>query len=196
VQLVDGRNAVVPIITRLNRRFESVLRLAELNLRHTGLDAPRGTYQGTAFIFDMNRVLEDFVTAALREPLDRAGLRFRAQWEGFLDAEGSVRIRPDITLWRGTHPVLVADAKYKALRPTGFPNADIYQMHAYCTALGLNRGFLIYAKQGGEESRAVTITRGGPRIIVQALDVELEPADLIKQTGELAEEMLREVPAN
>jgi 5-methylcytosine-specific restriction enzyme subunit McrC len=101
-----------------------------------------------------------------------------------------VRIRPDITLWRGARPVLVADAKYKALRPTGFPNADIYQMHAYCTALGLTRGFLIYAKQGGEESRTLTISRGGPKILVRALDVEKEPTDLLGEARALAAEML------
>jgi 5-methylcytosine-specific restriction enzyme subunit McrC len=75
-------------------------------------------------------------------------------------------------------------------RPTGFPNADIYQMHAYCTALGLTRGFVIYAMQGGEESRTLTISRGGPKILVRALDVKKEPTDLLGEARALAAEML------
>ena len=29
------------------------------------------------------------------------------------------------------------DAKYKAEKPAGYPNADLYQLLAYCTVLGL-----------------------------------------------------------
>jgi len=39
-------------------------------------------------------------------------------------------------------PGAVVDAKYKAERASGFPNADLYQMLAYCTALGLRDGHL------------------------------------------------------
>jgi 5-methylcytosine-specific restriction endonuclease McrBC regulatory subunit McrC len=34
----------------------------------------------------------------------------------------------------------VVDVKYNAEQPAGYPNADLYQLLAYCTALGLRRG--------------------------------------------------------
>ena len=46
---------------------------------------------------------------------------------------------------------------HKALRPAGLPNADAYQMLAYCTALNLNQGYLVDAKDSGEETRNLTL---------------------------------------
>ena len=34
------------------------------------------------------------------------------------------------------------------------PADDAYQMLAYCTALGLDRGYLVYAKDAGETDRS------------------------------------------
>ena len=56
---------------------------------------------------------------------------------------------------RGT--VAVIDAKYKAEKPAGYPNADLYQLLAYCTVLGLRNGHLAYAK--GNEVPACHIVR-------------------------------------
>jgi len=39
----------------------------------------------------------------------------------------------------------VVDAKYKAEKPSGFPNAGVYQMLAYCLRLGLPEGHLVNA---------------------------------------------------
>ena len=39
----------------------------------------------------------------------------------------------------------VINAKYKAEKGAGFPNAALYQMLAYCTALRLPVGHLVYA---------------------------------------------------
>jgi 5-methylcytosine-specific restriction enzyme subunit McrC len=49
-------------------------------------------------------------------------------------------------------PFAVDDAKYKALRPKTYPNADLYQMLAYCTVLELPIGRPVYA--AGEEEPA------------------------------------------
>jgi 5-methylcytosine-specific restriction enzyme subunit McrC len=68
----------------------------------------------------------------------------------YLDQAAKVTLRPDI-VWkiRGS-PVAVVDAKYKSEKPVGYPNADLYQLLAYCTILGLRKGHLVYAK-GNEE---------------------------------------------
>ncbi len=63
-------------------------------------------------------------------------------------AEPSPAIEPDLTWYDiDGKPVAVIDAKYKTTAVgTRGQNADMYQPTAYCTALGLREGHLIYAK--------------------------------------------------
>src|SRR5262249_15305244 len=55
-----------------------------------------------------------------------------------------IHLRPDIILKKDGGPVLVADAKWKRLRGTPLVTEDLYQVLAYCTALGVGRGVLVY----------------------------------------------------
>jgi 5-methylcytosine-specific restriction enzyme subunit McrC len=48
--------------------------------------------------------------------------------------------------------------KYKAEKPGGFPDADLYQLLAYCTTLRLPVGHLVYAE--GNEARWIAALRG------------------------------------
>ena len=47
----------------------------------------------------------------------------------------------------------VIDANYKAEKPAGDPNADLYQLLAYCTVLGLPVGHLVYARGNANPAR-------------------------------------------
>ena len=78
------------------------------------------------------------------------------------------------------------DAKYKAEKPAGFPDADLYQMLAYCTVLGLPEGHLVYAK-GNEDAHAHVVRRAGVRIVTHALDLDVEPVKLLATVAELVE---------
>ena len=66
------------------------------------------------------------------------------------------------------------------------PNADAYQMLAYCTALRRRRGFLVYAKDSGERERRHVIRNSPYTLDVRVLDVESEPDALLAQVDELA----------
>jgi len=57
-----------------------------------------------------------------------------------LDQADQVPLRPDIVWKVGGTAAAVIDAKYKAEKPAGYPNADLYQLLAYCTVLGLPVG--------------------------------------------------------
>jgi 5-methylcytosine-specific restriction enzyme subunit McrC len=63
------------------------------------------------------------------------------------------------------------DAKYKAEKPSGFPDADLYQMLAYCPALRLRRGHLVYAK-GNEAADHHVVRNSGVEIVQHVLDLE------------------------
>jgi 5-methylcytosine-specific restriction enzyme subunit McrC len=183
------REAQAPLFTRLNERYRPALRLGELILRASSIQLSRGAISSTAFLFDMNRVFEDFVSTSLRESLQRYGGDVQFQNTLKLDEGGHIPIRPDVIWRRSGRPQAVIDAKYKALRPTGMPNADAYQMLAYCTALGLHCGFLVYANDSGEQARNLTIKNTSCEIRVRTLDVERRPEQLIEQVAMLAHEI-------
>ena len=67
----------------------------------------------------------------------------------------------------------------------GFPNADLYQLLAYRTVLGLSVGHLIYTK-GNAESREYTVRRAGIRLIAHTLDLSLPPHQLLASIGDIA----------
>ncbi|WP_434581828.1 hypothetical protein [Carbonactinospora thermoautotrophica] len=86
------------------------------------------------------------------------------------------------------HVVGVADAKYKAERPGGFPDADPYQALAYATALGLGEAHLVYAA-GNEEPARHVVRNAGVRIVCHALDLAAEPDALLAQVERVAGEV-------
>ena len=133
----------MPPLTRLNERYGPALRLAELILRASSIDAPKGPLAATAFVFDMNKVFEDFVTVALRESMQPFGGDVRANGVAGSTIERRARDQAGHHVVGARRCLAVADAKYKALELRGMPNADAYQMLAYCTALTLDRGFLV-----------------------------------------------------
>ena len=173
--------------TRLNARYHAALRLAELVLRATSVEHESGTVAVNGFLLDMPRLFEDFVTVALREALVSAyGGRVDDQDQNHFDEAGQVRLRPDI-VWkiRGS-AVAVIDAKYKAEKPAGYPNADLYQLLAYCTVLGLRSGHLVYAK-GNEKPVRHVVRRSGIEIFCHAVDLDQPPDGLLTGMGSLAE---------
>ena len=82
--------------------------------------------------------------------------------------------------------VAVVDAKYKAEKPAGYPNADLYQLLAYCIVLGLPNGHLVYAK-GNEEPARHVVRRSGVEISCHAVDLSLAPEMLMSQMRDLAQ---------
>ncbi|MBB4907000.1 McrC family protein [Actinophytocola algeriensis] len=174
---------------RLNARYHSALRLAEIVWQATSPEHAPGTVTATGFLFDLARVFEDFVTVGLAEalPTHAAGTAHR-QYPCSLDEAAAVGMKPDL-VWRvGGSPAAVVDAKYKQEKPEGYPNADLYQLLAYCTALGLRRGHLVYAKGNGLPARHV-VRHAGVEIVCHALDLTLRPAELLGLIDRLARDL-------
>jgi len=173
--------------TRLNARYHTALRLAELILRATSVEHGFGDATVTGFLLDMPKLFEEFVTVALREALVSAnGGHVDDQDRNHFDVAYRVVLRPDI-VWkiRGT-PAAVIDAKYKAEKPAGYPNTDLYQLLAYCTVLGLHTGHLIYAKGNQQPARHV-VRRSSIEILCHAIDLDTEPKALLAEMRHLGE---------
>lgn len=183
------RGTALPTWTphRLNTRYHDALRLAELILAAQSFEQRVGDLAVTGFMFDMWQVFEGFVCTALGEALSTYGGTYATQYRTHLDEDQAVDIRPDLA-WLGPRgrPRAVIDAKYKAQRPSGFPEADLYQVLAYCTVLGLDQGHLVYARGNGPR-RSHRVRRAGITINCHTLDLALRPADLLAQVDALAD---------
>ena len=156
---------------RLNEHYRSVVALSRLILRHGAYEADRGEMRASGFLMDMNKVFQEFVTVSLRETLGLNERTFRESYIRSLDEEGCVNLKPDLTWWDGFDCTFVGDAKYKRIKNNQqVPNADLYQLLAYVTALDLPGGMLIYA-EGETESVVHKIRHSGKRIEVAALDL-------------------------
>ncbi|MFJ7228467.1 McrC family protein [Streptomyces tendae] len=175
--------------TRLNARYHHALRLAQVCLRGASAEHPPGGLRIDGFLFDMNQLFEDFVTVALREAVRGGGRTCRLQDSHHLDEASAIRMRPDFVLYGADGiPCAVVDAKYKAERRGGYPDADLYQMLAYCTALGLREGHLVYAK-GNAPHVSHQVRHAGILIHQHALDLDQDPVGLLADIGRVARRM-------
>ncbi|MEU2251718.1 restriction endonuclease [Nocardia xishanensis] len=176
--------------TRLNVRYHDALRLSDVIMRNGSFEQGASNLRVTGFMFDMWRIFEDFVTSALSVAMRRIGGRGRTQAKIWLDTGSKIKMHPDLIWYEDDVPVAVVDVKYKAIRPKSIPDADLYQLFAYCMTLGLSEGHLVYAK-GNEPVRTHVIVNCGVTIHCHALDLGQPPARLLESVDALAQFILR-----
>ena len=178
----------VPSITfdRLNEHYRGVIGLSRLILRHSAFESERGRIRAAGFLMDMNVVFQEFVTVALRDALGVSEGVFRERYITSLDVGGSVRLKPDLTWQHGSSCVFVGDAKYKNITGERIPNADLYQLLAYSTALDLPGGLLIYA-EGEAAETTYHIRHSGKRLEVAALDLSGSLDEVLARVRDLAD---------
>ncbi|MDR6437049.1 5-methylcytosine-specific restriction enzyme subunit McrC [Paenarthrobacter nicotinovorans] len=178
--------------SRINGHYVPALRLAEIILRTMSAEAGMGHRAVASFVVNMATVFEDFVATALREALEPYPGLTESQYEAFLDeaepgypSSDRVRMYVDVVHSVGGRPAMIFDAKYKAASAGGaYPNADHYQMLAYCTALGVPRAWLVYA--GAGEPRVRRVLNTGVSVVEFPLDLSQEPEALLVRVRELA----------
>ncbi|WP_133061735.1 McrC family protein [Streptosporangium minutum] len=195
--LVPGRPLPVWRPSRINTRYHTALGLAELVLRGASYELDDGTaVRVNGLLVEMWRVFEDFVTVALTEALRPYGGRSELQDKRHhLDHGRRVLLNPDLVRYvidsgGAEIPAAVVDSKYKISTGPEGHSADLYQMLAYCTVLGLDHGHLVYAEGGAEPYRHV-VRGAGIEIMQHAIDLTLPPADLLDAIERLAESIVR-----
>lgn len=176
---------------RLNEDYRPLHRLCRLFLEGASLSEDSGTFGFDAFLLDMNRLFEAFVTRALQERLPFP-LVLHAQSVIRLDRAGEVTMRPDLVLRRADRVVVVADCKYKRLAPGAHRHHDLYQVLAYCTALGVPAGLLVYPRHLVPIERVVAIRKAKITIWEATIDLGGDQETLGAECARLAT-LLREL---
>lgn len=187
--LIRGDQIPVVHYNRNTERYRAILGLARLILTGGSLDHRVGGFASAGFLLNVAAVFESFVEHEMRRSASRFGGSIVGQDVAGLDVEGKVEIRPDL-VWKMNGQVrAVFDAKYKAEKPSGFPNADIYQMLAYCIRHGVQTGHLIYAA-GNEMPARYSIAQAGVTVVCHALDLDNSPEELSAQIDRIVEAAL------
>ena len=159
-------------------------------LRHSAYESGRGEVRASGFLMEMNDVFQEFVTQALREALGVSDRVFLEKTVDSLDAKNRIGLRPDLTWWDGPSCLFVGDAKYKNVTGGSVPNADLYQLLAYVTALDLPGGLLIYA-QGEANEGTYHVRHSNKRLEVAALDLTGRLDEVLDRVRDLAKRVKR-----
>ena len=178
------------VFDRLSQHYRQVVALSRLVLRHASFESARGNVQAQGFLVNMNVVFQEFLTRALREELRVSEWTFRSdrgRWPErcWLDEGRQIDLRPDLSWWEGGRCTFVGDAKYKRMKDESVPNADLYQILAYATALGLPGGLLVYAK-GETEPVKHLVRHSDVRIEVAAVDLAGTIDELLARVADIA----------
>jgi 5-methylcytosine-specific restriction enzyme subunit McrC len=168
---------------RFNEDYREIHRFCRLFLEGASLSEEGGPFDFRTFLVDMDKLFERFVTQVLRE---RAGIEVDVgdQVSTHLGQGQKVPMRPDIVVSKGGKVGLVADCKYKRLEPGKFKNHDVYQMLAYCTALGVQRGLLIYPVHAAEVQDLVAIWNSDVVIRQATIDLGKKEIEELNQECE------------
>ena len=195
VSLVEYPPRGVPEVPfdRLNSHYREVVTLSRLILERNAYESARGEIRASGFLMDMNQVFQEFVTQALRESLGVSDRILRSDKNlprrVHLDEANKIRLEPDLSWWDGEDCLFVGDAKYKRISESGgIPNADVYQLLAYATALDLPGGLLIYA-QGEADAATHTVRHADKRLEVAALDMSGGLDEILGRVNYLAEKI-------
>lgn len=179
--------------TRLNEHCRAAEHLARIVLEGASVRDEAGSAGAAEFLVDMNALFEAFVEASLRRHLKRH-LDVESQHPTWLDADGRVRMKPDLVFRRAGEMSYVADSKYKLTADGLGQSPDYYQLLAYTSALDLDEGLLIYCQHDGAvPPQEVSVRHLGKRLRTQAIQLDGPPADVEQQMRTLAQNILERV---
>ena len=190
-----GQGAPVPqwTPTRLNARFQDALALADRIVRRISVEVEDGHASSAAFVTEMPSLFERFVAAELTAVLDGPGSRLLADPVVNLDSGSEddgepstgrhrapsdgdhIPVRTGLVYEVDDEPVTTFVATYPTDRRARA--ADHYRLLAACTALGVDRAYLVYpAQRRGDTPLPRRIVHTDISIIEYPVDLSGGPA--------------------
>jgi len=149
--------------------YVSLLDLCRLLADGLGSGEAAGVITGPAFLLDLERIFERYVTAGIErvvadctpQPLLLASLPRLGRPD--------FRVRPDLLVGPRDRPRLVLDVKWKRLSRAALTIEDVYQVLAHAAVLGAPRAVLVYPGRHNRQWRYPTA--GGPTLDVVTLRI-------------------------
>ena len=149
------------VIDRTNRAWQELLSMARLFLQSRYQTTTSGTGMGTALLFEMNKLFEEYIGRLIFRAL--AGTDLTVSLQGgrlfCLTSEdsggGLFQTKPDIIIRRAGAVIHVIDTKWKRISSRiddpkqGVSQSDIYQMMAYAQLYHAPRLTLLYPHHHG-----------------------------------------------
>ena len=178
-------------VNRLNRQYLPVLELARLFILNSSLQMTANNIETFAFVFDMNKLFEEFVFEFIRRHRDeilpgelkdcdikaQSGNKYLVYSE---DGNPVFRLQPDIMFIKpdGSIPLII-DTKYKILdsqdKNNGISQADMYQMFAYVKKYECKMVIMLYPhREGVEEKRFKLDKEGIQRIDMKTINIGID----------------------
>lgn len=149
------------VIDRTNRAWHDLYGMAQLLIRNRYQATNAGAAQGTALLFEMNTLFEEYIGRLVTRAL--AGTEYRVSLQGGRrycltapDQRQVFQTKPDILISsRDGKIARVIDTKWKRISSRiedpkqGVSQADVYQMMAYAHLYEAPRLTLLYPHHGG-----------------------------------------------
>lgn len=175
---------------RLNDHYRPIHQLASVLLGWLSPGGRQGDSRFPAFLVNMNYLFEEFVRRSVAEAT-LSTVRIRKPRPLALDEAGHAHIQPDLLFEEHETPVLVADCKYKRVNPDAGTDSDLYQMVAYCTALGLTHGVLIYPRHLLDVDDEIAIRHSPVCLHRTSINLGLPLAGLDAECARLGAQMMK-----
>lgn len=180
------------VIDRTNRAWQELFGMAQLFLHSRYQTTSAGAGRGTALLFEMNALFEEYVGRQITRALARTEYRVSLQGGRLfcltsLDDERAVfQTRPDILIRRAGRVVHLIDTKWKRIssriedRKQGVAQGDVYQMMAYAHLYKAPRLTLLYPHHEGllaEEGVQAQFRISGQETIIETASVDAAKGD-------------------
>ncbi|RAR48266.1 5-methylcytosine-specific restriction enzyme subunit McrC [Paraburkholderia unamae] len=176
------------VIDRTNRAWQDLFGMAQLFLRNQYQTTSGGSGQGSALLFEMSALFEEYVGRLVLRAL--AGTEFRVTLQGgrlfcltsLEDARAVFQTRPDILIWRAGQVTHVIDTKWKRISSRiddpkqGVSQGDVYQMMAYAHLYKAPRLTLLYPHYeglGGNEGIQAKFQITGQQTVIETASVDV-----------------------
>jgi 5-methylcytosine-specific restriction enzyme subunit McrC len=185
------------VIDRTNHAWQDLFGMARLFLRKRYQTTSSGSGQGTALLFEMNALFEEYIGRLLTRAL--AGTESRVTLQGgrlfcltsVENARPVFQTKPDILIWRAGQVAHVIDTKWKRISARiddpkqGVSQGDIYQMMAYAHLYKAPRLTLLYPHHeglGDVEGIQAQFRISGQETVVETASVDVaDGKDLLKR---------------
>ena len=165
-------------INRQTKHYEQALLWCKIFLLKDSFTPYSGANLAFAFLFDMNRLFENYVGKFIQKNYENVKLQYFKKY--LVDSPKSFRLIPDIFI--AGESKIIADTKWKIVESQKeISQADLYQLYTYGKKYNCYKLFLIYPKAIDRLEEDHYIFNFDDKMILEIIYFDLEVDDKNKE---------------